>query len=199
MISSTVAPLAGLFVACAFGVPLPEDFALLSAGLLVSAGTVPAPVVFAVAWTAIAFGDSTQFFVGRTFGPRIFERDWMRRLVTPRRRAVVEARLRRWGPLACVGARFLPGARIPMYVVAGASGVRPGLFLALDGVAAAVSVSFWLFVGHRVGGHVRDAFGPLAGHGRAIAIGAALAAVGWFAWRELRRVRKAAGPDGSAS
>lgn len=145
------APLAGVFVACALGVPIPEELALLSAGLLVSRAGVQAPAVFAVAWSAVALGDASQFLLGRVLGPRIFERPFMQRLVSAARRERVERRLRRWGALACLGARFLPGVRIPMYVTAGASGVSPIAFLVLDGVAAAISVSFWLFVGRRIG------------------------------------------------
>lgn len=74
-----------------------------------------------------------------------------------------------------------------MYVLAGASGVRPLPFLALDGIAAAISVSFWLFAGNRIGGHARGLVDFLANHGPLLALGGAALAVGGLTWRELRK------------
>ena len=148
--TANMAWLVGLFFSCAFAMPIPEDVALFSAGLLVSKGTLPTPLVFLVAWSAIVIGDSTSFLIGQVFGVRVFEFKWARRIVTSEKREAIEGRLRRWGPYACFAARFIPGARIPMYVIAGVSGVRPFLFLGLNSLAAAVSVSFWLFVGHHL-------------------------------------------------
>lgn len=186
----TLAALGGIFVACAFGIPVSEDVALFSAGLLVSAGNHEASVIFVVAWTAIAFGDISQFMIGRMFGPRVFEHSWTQRLISPERRAAMERKLRQWGPLACFGARFLPGARVPMYLVAGASGVRPLLFLGLDGVAAAVSTTFWLCAGYHIGGHARDAFGLFVSHRRAFTISAVLIVIGGLTILQLWRGRR---------
>lgn len=130
--------------------PIPEDVALFSAGLLVRKGALPTALVFSVAWSAIVIGDSTSFLTGRVFGVRVFEYKWVSRIITSGKREKVEDRLRRWGPYACIAARFIPGARTPMYVIAGVSGLRPFFFLGLNSLAAAVSVSFWLFVGHHL-------------------------------------------------
>lgn len=152
--TANMAWLVGLFFSCAFAMPIPEDVALFSAALLVTKGTIPTPLVFLVAWSAIVIGDSTSFWTGRVFGARVFDYKWVRRIITSGKREEVEDRLRRWGPYACFAARFIPGARIPMYVIAGVSGLRPSLFLGLNSLAAAVSVSFWLFVGHHLIGLV---------------------------------------------
>lgn len=191
-----LAPLVGLFVACALGVPVPEDVALFSAGLLVSDGGLPAHVVFPVAWSAVAVGDSLPFLLGWLVGPRVFERTFMQRLAPPERRERIERHLRRWGPLTCFGARFVPGARTAVFAAAGAAGVRPLAFLPLDAAAAAISVTAWLFVGGRIGRHLPA---PLVRSAPPVVLGAALAVAAALACRGLlrrRRRRADAGPAG---
>lgn len=93
-----------------------------------------------------------------------------------------EAQLQRWGPLACFGIRFLPGARIPGYLLAGASRVPPLGFLGLDGVAAAVSTSFWLFGTHQLAGPVRNLaiwIGENRGSATCLAVVALAGFAGW--------------------
>jgi membrane protein DedA with SNARE-associated domain len=186
------ASLVGMFVACAFGVPVPEDVALFSAGLTVSQGVLQASVVFPVAWSAVVTGDSLAFALGRIMGTRVFEHWFMHRLVsyTPRER--IERRVRRWGSLTCFGARFVPGGRIPMYAMAGASGVSLRVFLPLDAVAAAASVGFWQLVGRRMGAHLPAL---LVDYAQAMAICALVAGPAALAYRALRHRPRAPGRD----
>jgi membrane protein DedA with SNARE-associated domain len=63
----------------------------------------------------------------------------------------IQVRLRQHGWLTVFAARFVPGTRVPTYLLAGAGGVRPLHFLMADGAAALISVPLIVYLGYRFG------------------------------------------------
>lgn len=152
------ATIVGILVICGFGVPIPEDITLLAAGLLASSSRITLFGALAAGFFGVLLGDSVLFLLGRRFGKRIFSLPGFRRIFTPSRVSAAESRIRRNGPFICFIARFLPGLRSPVFAMAGALGVRPLTFFALDGFAAAISVPVWVYLGYWFGNNLDEAF-----------------------------------------
>ncbi|MBH2005558.1 MAG: VTT domain-containing protein, partial [Sphingobacteriia bacterium] len=108
-----------LLTAAVFGIPVPEDVAMLTIAIQVKRGVLSFPIAFGVCWVVLVFADSLQFMLGKFFGKRILDFLKKRGLLKDERRATIERRLSRWGIFACFVARFIPGGRVPVFVLAG--------------------------------------------------------------------------------
>jgi membrane protein DedA with SNARE-associated domain len=107
---------------------LPSETALVTVGVLASTGVVSLEASL-VALAAAAFaGDLLAFALGRSAAPR-----WERLRATATRRGAVmrgaSAALGRYGVGLVASARFVPAGRTAVTVSAGASGMRPPMFI----------------------------------------------------------------------
>jgi membrane protein DedA with SNARE-associated domain len=142
----------GIFLAlvlAGLGFPIPEELPVITAGILVGHHDsslrwyVMLPVVIA----GVVISDGLLYGIGRIWGTRFLDIAWVRRnLVTPEKRAKIEKNLREKGIMILLGARFVPGIRSPIFIVAGSMRVPLGRFLLADGLYAipGVNVLFWL-------------------------------------------------------
>ncbi|WP_259393255.1 DedA family protein [Dokdonella fugitiva] len=131
------------------GVPIPEDLSLVAGGIIAGLGHADVRVMCAVGLAGVLVGDSFVFLVGRTFGVRALRVRWVAHVLTPRRHAQVKAKFSRYGNRLMFVARFLPGLRTAVFLTAGMSHRVSFLrFIALDGLAALVSVPFWIWLGY---------------------------------------------------
>jgi membrane-associated protein len=100
------------------GLFLPGDSLLFTAGLLASRGYVRILSLMAVAFVAAVLGDSTGYYLGRRFGPKVFQREdsWFFK-----RRYVDEtaAYFEKHGAKTIVLARFVPVVRTLAPLMAG--------------------------------------------------------------------------------
>jgi membrane protein DedA with SNARE-associated domain len=149
----------GILLACGLGLPIPEDITLLTAGLLASAERISLPGAMIAGFAGVLIGDTFLFFLGRRYGKSVFRLPGFRKIFTPDRISAAEARIRKNGPFICFIARFLPGFRSAIFAMSGALGVRFTTFLALDGLAALLSVPLWVYVGYWFGENFEDALG----------------------------------------
>lgn len=134
---------------CGFGVPIPEDITLVAGGVIAGLGYANVHVMCVVGLIGVLAGDSTMFIIGRVFGTRALRLRWVAYLLTPRRYARVQAKFSRHGTRLMFVARFLPGLRSPIYLTAGMTRRVSFLkFLALDGLAALISVPLWVYLGY---------------------------------------------------
>jgi membrane protein DedA with SNARE-associated domain/cytochrome b561 len=121
------------------GALVPAGPVLFTIGALVALDVLPFwPVVFIAAAGALA-GDSFSFWLGRRYGEHLFQSRWMQR-----RQTVVDGARQffdRHGGKGVLIGRFLGPLRAVLATVAGASGMRLWLFLAVDSVA----VLLWSF------------------------------------------------------
>lgn len=149
----------GVLLACGMGLPMPEDITLVTAGLLASAGRISLTGAFIVSFVGVMFGDTLLFYLGRRYGKSVFRLPGLRSIFTQERIAAAELRIRKHGPFICFVARFLPGLRSAVFAMSGALGVRFFTFIALDGLAAVLSVPLWVYVGYWFGNNFDDALG----------------------------------------
>lgn len=141
----------GLLLICGLGVPLPEDITLIAAGILSALQSITIWGAMLAGFFGVMAGDAFLYTVGRIYGRRAFKLPVIRTIMTPRRIALAERKIVRNSHFICFTARFLPGLRSPVFLMAGILGVRPLVFYGLDGFAALISVPLWVLVGHWVG------------------------------------------------
>ena len=175
---------------CGFGVPIPEDISLVAGGIIAGLGYADVRVMCLVGLAGVLVGDAFMFWVGHHFGARALRLRWVAHLLTPRRYARVQAKFDRYGNRLMFIARFLPGMRTAVFLSAGMTHRVSFLrFLAFDGLAALISVPFWVWLGY-LGAEKREWLldAVQRSHGALIAAMALLVvAVGWLIWRRSRR------------
>lgn len=121
------------------GLPIPGETSLVAAAVLASQGRLSLPLVIAVAAGAAIVGDNVGYWLGRSGArPLLRRRGRSQRLL-----ARAEVFFARRGPYAVFVGRWLPGLRMTVAWLAGASRMRWSVFLvsnALGGIAWATSI-----------------------------------------------------------
>lgn len=102
-----------------------EDPTTLASGLLVAGGQM----TFVTAWLGLAvgviLGDTLLYVLGRLVGPKV--EAW--NVVEPEKLARATRWFDRYGMWVLVGARCVPGSRVPTYAAAGILHCRAAVFL----------------------------------------------------------------------
>lgn len=185
----TYAALLGLLVAGGVGAPVPEELIQITAGYLARRGLISFLPAAAVAWVGLVVGDALLFRLARRHGPRLLEAPRVARLLTPARRAALERHYARHAFLTVMAGRHLSVLRVPIFALAGASGVPTATFVLADGLSAMFSVPLVLGLGWLFAGHVEELKQDLAWAEHALLALALLAGVAWALWQ--RRVPRA--------
>ena len=133
---------------CGLGLPLPEDVVLVTAGALGQIDGRSWIEVSAVMYAGVMLGDSTIFFAGRYFGVRLRSSRWFQRYFSEKKQAKVEDLFDRYHSRVLFVGRFLPGLRAPIFFTAGSTRVKFWKFFFFDGLAALISVPFFVWLGH---------------------------------------------------
>lgn len=186
----------GILVACGVGVPLPEDVSLILGGFLVYRGSADLAMMVATGFVGILSGDSIIFFAGRRLGNRARAEHgrFLRRLLTPGRRAKVEELFARHGEKIVMAARFMPGVRAVTFFTAGSAGMPYAKFICFDGLAALASAPAFVFLGYRFGKQLQRLIELLKRFQIATAVAILLGVFIWVGvqrWREARLARAA--------
>lgn len=106
-----------------------EDVATIAAAFLAATGEVPPMVALTALFVGIFAGDLALYGLGAVARTRA----WARRLIGERRMAKGRSWLKRRYISALIGARFMPGFRLPTYTASGFLGLP---FWPFAGVAA---------------------------------------------------------------
>ena len=148
-------------LASAVGFPLPEEVVLVSSGFIAHFALFPdsphppdASIVniHIMAWNAflaVIFSDFLIYWLGKRLGPKAFELRIFRRMVSEERLAKVKTWMQKYGYWTVIVFRFTPGVRFPGHLRCGAMGLSPVKFIAVDSIAALISVPTQIyFVGY---------------------------------------------------
>ena len=139
----------GILILCGFGLPIPEDITLVSGGVISGLDLANPHTMCIVGLAGVLIGDSTMFLAGRIFGYRIQRIRTFRRILSPRRFSQIQRKFKQYGLSLLFVARFLPGLRSPIFLVAGMSRRIPyHTFILMDGFAALISVPVWIYLGY---------------------------------------------------
>jgi membrane protein DedA with SNARE-associated domain len=181
--------LAGVLLLCGLGIPIPEDFSLISAGALAYEGVINVHTAFFVCLGAVLGGDTMAFLMGRFFGPRVLASRLFRRVFTPKKQLRVRAYFRKYGSKVMFVGRFLPGLRFTIYFSAGILKVPPAVFFIYDTLAALLSVPLLVYAAYFFGRNIEQVirWAHRSEYGILVIVGLA---VGLIVFKTLRK-RKA--------
>lgn len=129
-----------MLLLCGFGVPIPEDIALIVAGIISYYGLTDVHIMTIVGFLGVMIGDSLIFLLGQKYGMRLTRSGFFARLLSPERLETVGRTFRERGNKMLFAARFMPGLRMPMFFSAGTLGIPFRVFFFYDGLAALLSV-----------------------------------------------------------
>ncbi len=130
---------------CGIPVPVPEDVLVMTVGWSLTQSQQSILLMVFVVYAGVLTRDSICFFAGRHLGSRVFR--WLGEERTARSRAWIE----RDGRRTIFAARFVPALRIPIFAVAGASGMSPRDFYLVDGSTILLTMTLQLSGGYFVG------------------------------------------------
>ena len=132
----------------AIGLPAPAALALVAGGAAASARTLSAPVVLALALTAMMMGDSLLFVLGRQMGWALLS-FLCRVSVNPESCILTSAEsFYKRGKATLVVAKFIPGLNSMAPPLAGSMKMRLGQFWRLDFAGAALYIGAYFSLGY---------------------------------------------------
>jgi membrane-associated protein len=138
---------------------LPGDSLLFAVGALAAAGVVDLVGVLALMTAAAIIGDNTNYFIGRTVGPRVFTEHnrWLKREHLLRTQHFYE----KHGGKTVVLARFVPIVRTFAPFVAGVGRMHYPRFLGFDVGGGILWVWSFGLLGYFFGNHplIKENFG----------------------------------------
>ncbi len=143
-----------VLIACGFGIPVPEDITLIASGVICALSQdqshkLDIHIMAIVALIGVLLGDSIMFAIGRFLGPRVTRVKGLRFIITKEAYESIQDRANRYGDKVLFLARFLPGLRAALFLVAGVSHkVSFYKFIIMDGLAALISVPTLVYLGY---------------------------------------------------
>ena len=137
-----------ILILCGLGLPVPEDIVLVAAGALAELDGRHWVETSTIMYVGVMLGDSTIFFAGRYYGGKLRSARWFQRMFSEKKQAKVEALFERYHSMVLFVGRFLPGLRAPIFFTAGSTRVKYWKFFFFDGLAALISVPFFVWLGH---------------------------------------------------
>ncbi|MCO5143059.1 MAG: DedA family protein [Oligoflexia bacterium] len=143
-----------LLLACGFGLPMPEDIILFSAGLMSYYGASDVHIMIIVCFAGVMIGDSAVYFLGAKYGKRIRKISIVKKILPPKRMKIVRKKLHEQGNKVIFAARFMPGFRAPVFFSSGLLKLPFQIFAFYDGLAALLSVPTIVYVVYFFGEHV---------------------------------------------
>lgn len=129
------------------GMPIPEEVAIVAAGVLSAQGHLITAIAFAACLAGAIIGDSFMYAIGHRWGHRIFTKHpRFAKLFDPENEAQMQQAIEGHGLKVMLLARFLIGIRAPVYVMTGVLRMPYRKFLLYDVISATlvVGVVFWL-------------------------------------------------------
>ena len=138
-----------LMTASSFGLPVPEEFTLVTVGFLAYTGqnqVPPSPnavnmyTLAIVSFLAVLASDILVYSIGRFNGEKLKKTKFFKKKIKQERYDKINSLFQKYSGFAIFGFRFMPGVRFPGHLTCGMSGVPFRKFLLIDGLAALVSV-----------------------------------------------------------
>lgn len=129
----------GLLMLAGLNVPISEDLMLILSGMLASTAE-PDGVMQLFVWTFLGayLSDWEAYWIGRLFGPKLWETRWFSRLAS--KKEPVARFYHRYGFFTLLLGRFIPfGVRNCLFISAGMGGMSFRRFLVADGIACLIS------------------------------------------------------------
>ncbi len=184
----------GILLLSGFGLPIPEDIPLITAGVLCYNEMADLPTMLVLTFIFVVGADLMLFCLGRQYGHHVPRLPLVRHYLTPARILRAEKYFVDHGGKTLFIGRVLPGLRAPIFFSAGVCRIPAWKMIVYDGSAAILSVPALVLLGY-FGAEQIDKFRRWAAFGEwgivvLIVLGVACL-VGWKVWRR----RRAGGPE----
>ena len=128
---------------------LPGDSLLFAAGTFAALGSFNLFLLYGLLFTAAVLGDTVNYWIGHTIGPRVFERDY--RFLNRSHLQKTQAFYEKHGGKAIVLARFVPIIRTFAPFIAGVGTMNYRRFVFYNVFGAFVWMSIFIFGGYFFG------------------------------------------------
>lgn len=160
--------------ASSFGLPIPEEMTLISAGLVAYMARNPAKfppptpdsygvdlmTLSVVCFIAVLGSDVVVYLLGRFFGKKLIKTKFFNSKIGHERFNKINNLYQKYGHWACGLFRFTPGVRFPGHMSCGMMEIPLWKFLMIDGFAALISVPTQVilvaFYGEMILGKIRE-------------------------------------------
>ena len=137
----------GLLIA-GFGVPIPEDVMLVTAGVLVARGECTFVEALLACALCVFVGDTSIFLLARKYGHGLLEVRPFRWVFTEERKQRTLELFQRHGHVIVFMGRHMAGLRMPIFAMAGIYGVKLRTFWMYDGLGLLVSAPAVIGIGY---------------------------------------------------
>jgi membrane protein DedA with SNARE-associated domain len=174
-----------LFLA-GLGVPIPEELPIVTGGVLSHQLVLRWWITLPVCFVGVLSGDIALYWIGHHWGERVLGWRPVRWVLSPAREEQLKAAYRNHGVKIVFTARHVMGLRAAAFLTAGIARVPFWKFLAVDGVAAFVSVPFGFFLAFLFADQVEQVFADVHRIERWITLGV-LVLVGIWVTIAVRR------------
>ena len=139
-------------VATGAGMPLPEEVAIVAAGVLSAQGTLQPQAAFVACLLGALVGDALMYGIGRRFGWSLLSRHpRLAKLLHADRGEDFERAIERHGFKVLLLARFMVGVRGPVYLTAGVVRMPFRRFMLWDVVCATLVVGCFFALSYYFG------------------------------------------------
>ena len=129
---------------------LPGDSLLFATGTLAALGSLSVLVLWAILLLAAFLGDTVNYWIGRKFGTKIFEREYIR-FLNKEHLTRTQRFFERYGGKTIILARFIPIIRTFAPFVAGIGSMEYKKFIGFNFAGGLLWVSLFLFAGYFFG------------------------------------------------
>lgn len=139
-------------------IPISEDLMLLLAGGI-SSTCMPEHAVTFYLWMFFACWLSAweAYWIGRLFGPKLFNIGWFRKFLTPERLEKLKSYFQRFGIFTFIVGRFIPGGvRNAIFISSGLTKMPFLLFIFRDGIACLIASSIIFYCGFISSQHIHS-------------------------------------------
>jgi membrane protein DedA with SNARE-associated domain len=172
-------------VGTGLGLPLPEELPVVIAGGLTRGhDDIFWYIMLPVCIAGVIVGDGCLYAMGRLWGPRLLQYQWIqRRVFPPDRLAKIEQNFEQYGVKLLLFARLTPGIRAPVFFTAGMTKLPLARFLLADGLYAIPGVSLLFFLGY----WFADSMVEFVQVKSIIVIPIIVIVIGYFTYRALKK------------
>jgi membrane protein DedA with SNARE-associated domain len=142
----------GMLVAAGIGAPIPEELPVVGAGAWAALDSTVATygayrwLMLPTCILGVVISDGLLYGIGRKFGTRLLDMKFFKKIVPPSKRAEIEENFHKHGIKVLLFARFLPGIRSPIFIMAGVMKLPLKRFIIADGIYAVPGVSLLFFL-----------------------------------------------------
>lgn len=135
-------------IAGALGLPVPEDLALITAGVLVHLEKAEFWLMLGVCYVGIITGDLVIFRIGWMAGPALFRQRWVKRFMNSKKLHSIRVGLERKTFVTIVVARHLFYLRTATFLVCGSVRMSFVRFFVADAIAALITAPLMVSLGY---------------------------------------------------